>query len=115
MSTAVVTQSIQESANKAGKAPKRISLPTLHHYRHHCHQKISGTPFSPHHRHTHHKRLTCIPTVYRNPLPKVVTMVTAVTARGLCRTSAAGVTDLKAAPSLPRLVWSLLWPARRRR
>jgi hypothetical protein len=44
MSTAVVTQSIQESANKAGKAPNRISLPAFHHNRHHCHQEISGIP-----------------------------------------------------------------------
>jgi integrase len=38
-------------------------------------------------------------------------METTVTTPGVRRISAAGVTDLKAAPSLPRLVWSLLWPA----
>ena len=44
----------------------------------------------------------------QNPSHKVVTVVTAVSATEAGRTSAAGVTDLKAAPSLPRLVWSLL-------
>jgi hypothetical protein len=38
----------------------------------------------------------------------VVTEVTEDIVPQTGRTSAAGVTDLKAAPSLPRLVWSLL-------
>src|SRR5215203_869731 len=57
----------------------RISLPALHHYCHHCHQE-SAVPPSVHTTDTHHKRLTCIPTIGRDPLPKLVTAVTTVTA-----------------------------------
>jgi hypothetical protein len=62
--------------------------------------RYRNTPLGSHHRRRRSRASSPHPRS-RTPVPIVVTVVTAVTARGLCRTSAAGVTDLKAASSLP--------------
>jgi hypothetical protein len=50
------------------------------HHRHRCHQDTAVPP-SVHTTDTHHKRLTCIPTIGRDPLQKLVTAVTTVIAQ----------------------------------
>jgi hypothetical protein len=75
MSTAVVTQSIQESANKAGKAPKpyqssRIKSPPSPLSPQVCGTLFARTPKS------HRRRRVCVPTIDPDPLQKVATVVT---------------------------------------